>query len=142
MTQRSVRVEGLIESRLLPAVQKAYDVNRWLLPQVERFSRRYKFGIGQRLQDTALDLCLTLVEACHARRKDRTLHRASRLLDQLRLLLRLARDVGLVSRRQHAHVSARNEELGRMIGGWLRAARGDPPAPVTRAASRERGLKP
>ena len=113
-----------MQDELLPAVQKAYDINRWLLPQVERFSRRYKFGIGARLQDTALDLCLALIEAGHARRKETPLYRANRLLDQLRILFRLACDVHLMSARQHAFVSERNEELGRMIGGWLRATRG------------------
>ncbi len=111
-----------MHDELLPAVQKAYDINRWLLPQIERFSRRYKFGIGARLQDTALDLCLALVEAGHARRSDRPLYRASRLLDQLRILLRLAHDIELLSGRQLAFASGRNEELGRMIGAWRRSS--------------------
>jgi len=108
---------------LLPIVQKAYDVNRWLLPRVERFPRRYKFTLGDRLQTTALDLCLALVEASHAQSKVRPLSRANRLLDQLRILLRLATDVEALTRRQLAYASRHNEELGRMIGGWLRASR-------------------
>ncbi len=52
-----------MEEHLLPAVQKAYDINRWLLPHVDGYSRRYKFTLGDRLQGTALDLCLALVEA-------------------------------------------------------------------------------
>ena len=63
-----------MELHLLPAVQKAYDLNRWLLPRVERFSRRYKFTLGDRLQGTALDLCLALVEATHSRSKERPLY--------------------------------------------------------------------
>ena len=113
-----------MEPPLLPAVQKAYDINRWLLPRVERFSRRYKFTLGDRLQTTAIDLCLALTEASHSGSKDRPLYRANRLLDQLRLLLRLACDVGELTTRQLEFVSAQNEELGRMIGGWLKAARG------------------
>ena len=112
-----------MEERLLPAVQKAYDIARWLLPQVERFSRRYKFTLGDRLQTTSLDLCLALVEAGHARSAERSLYRANRLLDQLRLLLRLAADIQAISAGQLSHVSAWNEELGRMIGGWLRHGR-------------------
>lgn len=112
-----------MESQLLPAVQKAYDVNRWLLPRVERFSRRYKFTLGDRLQTTALDLCLALVEATHSRAKERPLHRANRLLDQLRILIRLAADVEELTAAQLRHVTAWNEELGRMIGGWLRSVR-------------------
>lgn len=112
-----------MHSDVLPAIQKSYDVNRWLLPRIERFSRRYKFTLGDRLQATALDLCLAIVEASHAKRKDRALFRADRLLDQLRILLRLAGDVGELSNRQVRYVSGLNEELGRMIGGWLRANR-------------------
>ena len=112
-----------LADELLPIVQKAYDVNRWLLPRVERFPRSYKFTVGDRLQTTALDLCLALIEASHARSKDRPLHRANRLLDELRILLRLARDVQALSPQQLAYVSLQNEELGRMIGGWLRASR-------------------
>ena len=112
----------MMEEALLPAVQKAYDINRWLLPKVERFPRQYKFGVGARIQDTALDLCLALIEAGHAR-GGQALYRASRLLDQLRILLRLANDLGLLSCGAHAHVSGLNEELGRMIGGWTRHRR-------------------
>jgi hypothetical protein len=108
---------GSVELDLLPAAQKAYDINCWLLPRVERFSRRYKYTLGDRLQTTALDLCLALVEASHAASRDRPLYRASRLLDQLRVLLRLASDVGELTRRQLQFVSGLNAELGRMIGG-------------------------
>jgi hypothetical protein len=112
-----------MDEKLLPAVQKAYDINRWLLPQVEKFTRAYKFTLGDRLQTTALDLCTALVEAGHSRSKDRPLYRADRLLDQLRILLRLARDLDLISARRHAYACIHVEELGGMIGGWLRATR-------------------
>lgn len=112
-----------MEVELLPAVQKAYDINRWLLPRVERFPHDFKFTLGDRLQTTGLDLTLALVEAAHAVRKDRALYRANRLLDQMRILLRLACDLEVLSVRQLAHVSTLNEELGRMIGGWLKSGR-------------------
>ena len=55
--------------------------------------------------------------------ESRPLYRADRLLDQLRILLRLARDVHLVTERQYAFAAGQNDELGNMIGGWLRSAR-------------------
>lgn len=115
--------EGTMEERLLPAVQKAYDVTKWLIPLVEKFPRSYKFTLGDRIQTTALDLCLALVEGAHARAKERPLHRADRLLDQLRLLARLSWDLRLISARQYEYLTGLIEELGRMIGGWLRFAR-------------------
>lgn len=116
-----------MDEQLLPAVQKAYDINLWLLARVARLPRDYKFTLGDRLQTASLDLSLALIEAAHAVSRDRPLYRASRLLDQLRLLLRMARDLGALSPRQHEHVSGLNEELGRMIGGWIRSTkRGHP----------------
>ena len=97
------------------------DINRWMLPQVDSFSRRYKFGLGARLQDTALDLCLALVEASHAKKPLTSLYRANRLLDQLRVLTRLSYDVRLMRARQLKHIGEWMDELGRMLGGWLRS---------------------
>ncbi len=107
---------------MLPAVQKAYDICRWLLPVTARFPRKLKYTLGERVQTLVIELACTLVEAAHARRKDRHLYRANRQLDQLRLLLRLAHDVDLLSLRQLEFASGMVEELGRMTGGWLRAS--------------------
>ena len=126
-----------MDDRLLPAVQKAYDLNRWLLPHLAKLPRAYKFTLGDRLQVTALDLCLALVEAGHASAKDRPLYRADRLLDQLRILLRLAHDLGLFPAQRYEHAAERVAELGRMLGGWKKRAaakRVAEPSPAEAAA--------
>lgn len=112
---------------LLPVVQKAYDLSRWLLPLIEGFPRKFKFTLGDRLQTTALDLSLALVEASHAQAAERPLYRADRLLDQLRLLGRLSYDLRVLPLRRYEKLSENIEELGRMIGGWLRYARARQP---------------
>lgn len=112
-----------MDEQLLPAIQKAYDLNLWLLGRVAKLPRDFKFTLGDRPQTAGLDLNLALIEAAHSQRQERSLFRASRLLDQLRVLLRMTRDVGALSARQHEFVSGLNEELGRMIGGWIRSAK-------------------
>lgn len=47
-------------------VVKAYDFVLWLLPKVEKFSRAYRFTVGERLTGNGLDLLLVLVEAAYA----------------------------------------------------------------------------
>jgi hypothetical protein len=113
-----------MDPAFLPIIQHSYDLNRWLLVRIARLPRSHKFTLGDRIQGTALDLVLALTEAAHARARDRPLHRASRLLDQLRLLLRLCHDIGLLEVGAFQHVSERQAEIGRMLGGWLRATRG------------------
>ena len=38
------------------AVSKAYDFVLWLLPKVEKFSRTYRFTVGERLSAHGLDV--------------------------------------------------------------------------------------
>ena len=49
--------------RVGPAVESMYRFMLWLVPAVEKFPRRQKFLLGDRLQATALDVLERLVEA-------------------------------------------------------------------------------
>ena len=50
-----------------PAVESMYRLVLWLVPTVEKFSRRQKFLLGDRLQATVLDVLERLVEATYTR---------------------------------------------------------------------------
>jgi len=59
----------------------------WLVPTVEKFPRRQKFLLGDRLQATALDVLERLVEATYTRDRRRHLTAATLGIEKLRLLL-------------------------------------------------------
>ena len=44
-------------------VQKAYELNVWLIEKVQRFPRSHRFGVGDRLLQGVLDVLLKLVDA-------------------------------------------------------------------------------
>src|SRR5579885_90996 len=71
------------------AVSKAYDFVLWLLPKVEKFSRAYRFTVGERLSASGLDVLLLLVEAAYAPSKEDLLSEATRKVNATRYLLRL-----------------------------------------------------
>ena len=50
-------------------VGKTYDLVLWIVQKVEKFPKSYRFSVGQRLIDTALDLLLLLVEPAYRRDK-------------------------------------------------------------------------
>src|SRR5712692_3607986 len=86
-------------SRQEPAVvvTKAYDLALWLLPKVESFPRSYRFSVGDRLVGNGLDLLLTLVQCAYSTDKAGLLQAASLKVNTLRYLLRLAKDLRLLS---------------------------------------------
>jgi len=100
------------------AVQRAYEFSLWLLPKVERYSRGYRFTVGERTVHTMLTIQEALVDAAYGIDRRQALELAQRKLNTLRYLLRLAKDLGLLGSEPYGYAAERLEELGRMIGGW------------------------
>ena len=105
---------------------RTFDLLAWLLPKVERFPRVYRFTVTQRLMDAALDFQEALFDAQSQRGAARLDHlrAADAHLDKLRLYLRLAHHWRWINDGQYRHVSAMVAEVGRLLGGWLKAEKG------------------
>lgn len=106
------------------AVTKLYDIILWLLPQVEKFPRDYKFTIGDRLINNLLDSLETIIEAAYTKDKTYLLRKLNLQLEKLRYMIRLSKDIRALSVKKYAYISGEIDELGRMIGGWLKTESG------------------
>ncbi len=53
------------------------------------------------------------------------LEEAQAHLDQARFLVRLSTDLGHLSKRQYQFAAERLAEIGRLLGGWIRATNHD-----------------
>jgi hypothetical protein len=103
---------------------RTFDLLDWLLPKAERFPRVYRATVTQRLMDAALDFQEALFDA-HSQggsTRQKHLRQADAALNKLRLYLRLAHRWRWLNDGQYQHVSGRVAELGRLLGGWLKAA--------------------
>ena len=110
-------------SNELPVVvQKAYELSLWLVRKVENFPRSYRFSVGDRLVHGVLDLLLRLVDAAYSRDKAGILTEVNGMLNRMRFLLRLAKDLNLLTVDSYGHAAERLEEIGRMVGGWRKAS--------------------
>lgn len=104
---------------------QTYDLLSWLLPQCERFPKRQRFVVTQRLQNAALDFQEAIFEA-NARtgaKRLACLQSADAHLNKLRLYLRLAQKWEWLSSGQYEHVSRMVAEIGKLLGGWIRQTR-------------------
>jgi len=109
-----------------PIFTHTYDLLLWLLPQAAKFRREYRFTLAERVQRRALEFQETLIAAGLRRGPDRLryLHDADIQLAQLRQTLRLCKDLDLLTLQQYEYVAGRLTEIGRLLGGWQKAALG------------------
>ncbi len=113
-----------------PIFPKTYELLTWLIPHTLNFPRSQRFVVTKRLQDALLDFQEHIIEANRvwgAARVTR-LRQADADLDKVRLYLRLAERWGWLDAGQYRHVSLLVQEIGCMLGGWIKQPHGAPAA--------------
>lgn len=104
-----------------PAVEAHFRFLMWLVPSVERFPRSQKFLLGDRIQNTALDVLERLIESTYTRDRRGSLAWANLGIEKLRFLFRLAYEMHYVDQRRYEFAARSLDEVGRLIGGWQKA---------------------
>ncbi len=102
---------------------RTYDFISWLLPKTLDFPRPQRFVVTRRLQDAALNFQELILEANAHRGRERAekLRAADAELLKVRLYLRLCERWQWLSKKQYHHASQMVAEIGRLLGGWLKA---------------------
>ncbi len=104
-----------------PALEAHFQFVNWLTQTVERFPKSQKFLLGDRLQNTALDVLECLIEATYTRDRRAPLMRANLGLEKLRFFCRLAFEQKHLDARRYEHAARAIDDVGRLIGGWAKA---------------------
>ena len=107
-----------------PALEAMYRFQLWLIPTLEKFPRSQRFLLGDRIQSTSLDVLERLIEATYARQRRTALLAANMGLQKLRILHRLALDLRYLDARRYEYASRSIDEIGRLVGGWMKADEG------------------
>jgi hypothetical protein len=106
-----------------PIFVKAYALLKWLLPQTERFPKSQRFLLAKRIEDAALAFHERILRAGRPDGSSRDLIEADVELAKLRVYLRLAGDLRLISVGQYEHGARMVDEIGRLLGGWLKQSK-------------------
>ncbi len=104
----------------LPVFVKWMDFLEWLLPVTEKFPKRVRFTFCDRINNLALDIVEDLVEARYSPDKREHLRHANLRLEKLRVLLRLSHTLRYLDYKRYEHAMKAINEVGRMLGGWLK----------------------
>ena len=103
---------------------KLQDLLVYLMPQLNKFPRDQKFVLGDRIETKLLDVQEYCLRAYYSRDKRGHLLEANLQLEVARHLVRLANALKLFSNHTYGVLAEKMDEVGRMIGGWLKSVSG------------------
>lgn len=106
----------------LPIFAKWTDFLKWLHFKTEKFPKKVRFTFSNRINNLALDIVESLVEARYSRSKFLPLKQTNLNLEKLRILFRIAYESKIVPYETYEHGVKKLNEVGRMLGGWMKSS--------------------
>jgi len=103
--------------------QKTYDLVKWIYPTVNKFPRKQRLTLSQRIEVTTiriLELVIDLSDRDTAVNRKKILHE----LHKLQILLRLCKDLSYLSFKRYAYVSFLITEIIQILDKWGGGSRG------------------
>ncbi len=110
---------------LPPLLERHADFTVWVLNKVRKFPRDIRFGFGNHISSTSLNVMDRLLDALYSIKgsNDRLqpLQDVSSGIEKLRLQLRMAWKLKLINAKALHYASGCLMEEGRMLGGWIKS---------------------
>ncbi|MCR4277457.1 MAG: diversity-generating retroelement protein Avd [Candidatus Berkelbacteria bacterium] len=118
-----------MESLGLPIFQKSYDLYKAFYSCRDHVAKQDRHTVWQRCENLVLDLLQSIILASQQEKTEKlaTLESASVQLNTLRILLRLTKDLKVIDPKKYVMLEKLIDEVGRMLGGWLKATKVTPP---------------
>lgn len=109
---------------ILPIIDKTYGIYKPLTVLNSTLVKAHRYGLGVSSEQSVLSLLELLFTAQNAPKTHKALYllKAQSQVDTLRLKLRLYLDLQLANETKIFQLQADLQEVGRMLGGWLKAS--------------------
>jgi len=107
----------------LPIYKVAYDLLVVITRLAKNMPRDFKKSIGERLRDECLEIVVLIFRANVAQDKGKHLVILLERLQVAELLLRLSKDMHLISVEQYAVAIGLTDSAGKQANGWRRSSR-------------------
>ncbi len=95
----------------------------------ENIPKKDRFTIGQKTENILLEILTLVVTAYHTKDpvlKKELLSKANMALECAKITIRLAKDVKALEQRWYVDYEGRLQEMGKMMGGWMRQTQNSP----------------
>jgi len=107
----------------LPIYKTTYELLGKVTQATAGFSKAYKYSLGDKLRSEVVEMVVFIFKA-NSSRVERA-HHAGQFLERLQvveLMLRLSKDLRLLSVKQFAEIVSLSDSLGKQAQGWIKSS--------------------
>ena len=108
----------------LPIYKKSYDLLIEIFKITREFTREYKYTIGEKLKNETMELIMQVYKANNQKNKIENLEVILEKVLVIELLLRLSRDIRVLSLKKYTRIIQITDEIARQAQGWLKSQSG------------------
>ena len=107
----------------IPLFHKAYDLYKLLHIYQCRIPKGQRYTLWLKCENTALLLIETILQIGHSRDEERVarLYELSCHIDLIKVFIRLSEETKLIDSKQYQEIQTILQEIGRMVGGWIKS---------------------
>lgn len=107
----------------VPIFARLYEFYSLLSQYLVSFPKIRRYTLGQKIDTLTLDIFELLFAVSYSENKVATFKKISIKLDLLKILIRLAKDNQSLTNKQYLSLQSLLQEIGKMLGGWIRASK-------------------
>ncbi|MEK7114343.1 MAG: four helix bundle protein [Patescibacteria group bacterium] len=109
----------------IPIFKKCYDLYKTFYTYRADVSKQDRYTIWQRSENTILNVLESILLASQSSKAEKlpVLEATSVKLNLLRVLIRLTKDVKSIDNKKYLTLETDIDEIGRMLGGWIRSTK-------------------
>jgi hypothetical protein len=112
-------------SKTPQAIQHCHQLMLWIIPQIDKFPRARKFTLGEKIEQSLIDILRGLIEANYSPRgREKLLQKVNTELTVVRHYWRLAFKLGAIASKSYEFGSKQMVQLGQQVGGWQKQQNG------------------
>lgn len=108
----------------LPIYKATYELLRLVTHATSNFPKAYKYSLGDKLRAEVVEMVVFIFKANSSRGADRAAQAALFLgrLQVVELMVRLSKDLRLLTVKQFSEIVSVSDGLGRQAQGWIKSS--------------------
>ncbi len=101
---------------------EVYTLYLDLYPLLKKFPNSEKFILRQNIENTLFEIIIELDRFMVLQKKENSscLKKANYLFDKFKLLIRISKDLHIISQGQYLQITEKSQNIGKLLGGVIK----------------------